>query len=239
LLAQLDPLMKKSLLIALMVPVTAVIFSSCAAVTGKLATPERIAQLPEPLRSQLKEMIRQQNAMAAKFTSGTKKMLDAYGMIADAIGLKDVAAKLRAESQALNAGSSLADTRKAISRSDGLMKEVRSKMSSSNNVTAVSKEKFNQGIRTKNEAYMIEHQIGIEAGVQAIKGLAAMAKASPIDKVMLTATLDPLFFFARDIPRFQEQERKFDEICKEYAKNRNIQIPTQALPTPKATNTNY
>jgi hypothetical protein len=231
--------MKKSLLIALMVPVTAVIFSSCAAVTGKLATPERIAQLPEPLRSQLKEMIRQQNAMAAKFTSGTKKMLDAYGMIADAIGLKDVAAKLRAESQALNAGSSLADTRKAISRSDGLMKEVRSKMSSSNNVTAVSKEKFNQGIRTKNEAYMIEHQIGIEAGVQAIKGLAAMAKASPIDKVMLTATLDPLFFFARDIPRFQEQERKFDEICKEYAKNRNIQIPTQALPTPKATNTNY
>jgi hypothetical protein len=184
-------------------------------------------------------MIRQQNAMAARFTSGTKKMLEAYGMIADAIGLKDVAAKLRAESQALNAGSSLADTRKAISRSDGLMKEVRSKMSSSNNVTAVSKEKFNQGIRTKNEAYMIEHQIGIEAGVQAIKGIAAMAKASPIDKVMLTATLDPLFFFARDIPRFQEQERKFDEICKEYAKNRNIQIPTQALPTPKATNTNY
>jgi hypothetical protein len=231
--------MKKSLLIALMVPVTAVVFSSCAAVTGKLATPERIAQLPEPLRSQLKEMIRQQNAMAARFTSGTKKMLEAYGMIADAIGLKDVAAKLRAESQALNAGSSLADTRKAISRSDGLMKEVRSKMSSSNNVTAVSKEKFNQGIRTKNEAYMIEHQIGIEAGVQAIKGIAAMAKASPIDKVMLTATLDPLFFFARDIPRFQEQERKFDEICKEYAKNRNIQIPTQALPTPKATNTNY
>ena len=231
--------MKKFFLIALLVPVTAVIFSSCAAVTGKLATPERIAQLPEPLRSQLKEMIRQQNAMAARFTSGTKKMLDAYGIIADAIGLKDVAAKLRAESQALKAGSSLADTRKAISRSDGLMKEVRSKMSSSNNVTAVSKEKFNQGVRTKNEAYMIEHQIGIEAGVQAIQGIAAMAKASPLDKVMLTATLDPLFFFARDIPRFQEQERKFDEICKEYAKNRNIQIPTQTLPTPKASNTNY
>ena len=148
--------MKKFFLIALLVPLTAVIFSSCAAVTGKLATPERIAQLPEPLRSQLKEMIRQQNAMAARFTSGTKKMLDAYGIIADAIGLKDVAAKLRAESQALKAGSSLADTRKAISRSDGLMKEVRSKMSSSNNVTAVSKEKFNQGVRTKTEAYMIE-----------------------------------------------------------------------------------
>lgn len=231
--------MKKFFLIALLVPVTGVIFSSCAAVTGKLATSERIAQLPEPLRSQLKEMIRKQNAMAARFTSGTKKMLDAYGIIADAIGLKDVAAKLRAESQALNAGSSLAATQKAISRSDGLMKEIRTKMSSSNNVTAVSKEKFNQGVRIKNEAYMIEHQIGIEAGVEAVKGIAAMAKASPLDKVMLTATLDPLFFFARDIPRFQAQERKFDEICKEYAKNRNIQIPTQTLPTPKASNTNY
>ncbi len=233
------PPMRKFFLLALLVSATAVIFSSCAAVTGKLATPERIAQLPEPLRSQLKELVRQQNAMAARFTAGTKKMLDAYGIIADAIGLKDVAAKLRAESQALNAGSSLADTRKAISRSDGLLKEVRSKMSASNNVTAVSKEKFNQGLRTKNEAYMIEHQIGIEAGIQAVRGIAAMAKASPLDKVMLTATLDPLFFFARDIPRFQEQERKFDEICKQYAKNRNIVIPTQALPTPKPANLSF
>ena len=231
--------MKKFFLFAFVISATAVLFSSCAAVTGKLATPERIAQLPEPLKSQVQELVRQQNAMAARFTAGTKRMLDAYSMIADAIGLKDVAARLRAESQALNAGSSLADTRKVITRSEGLVKEVRSKMAASKDVTAVSKEKFNLGLRTKNEAYMIEHQIGIEAGVQAVRGIAAMAKASPLDKVMLTATLDPLFFFARDIPRFQEQERKFDEICKEYAKNRNIQIPTQTLPTPKPANLSY
>jgi hypothetical protein len=231
--------MRKFLLIAFLVPVTAVIFSSCAAITSKVATKENIEKLPEPLKSQMQELIRQQDAMALKFTSGTKKMFDAYSIIAEAIGLKDVAAKLRAESQALNAGSSLADTRKAISRSEGLMKEVRSKISASNNASEVSKEKFASGVRTKNEAYMVEYQIGLEAGVQAVKGISAIKNASPLQKVMLTATLDPLFFFARDIPKFQAQEREFDNMCKEYAKNRNIQIPTQPLPTPKATNIAY
>ena len=72
--------------------------------------------------------------MAVRFTSGTKKMLDAYGIIADAIGLKDVAAKLRAESQALKAGSSLADTRKAISRSEKIATEVRERSAKIKNI---------------------------------------------------------------------------------------------------------
>ncbi len=177
--------------------------------------------------------------MAARYTSGSKKMIDAYGTIADAIGLKDVAAKLRAESQALNAGSSLEETKKVVSRSEGLMKQVRSKMSASKNVTEVSKEKFASGVRTKNEAYMIEYQIGLDAGVQAAKGISAMSKASPMDKVVLTAALDPLFFFARDIPKFQAEERKFDGIVKEYAKSRNISIPAQSLPTPKPANLSF
>jgi hypothetical protein len=228
--------MRKFLLVAFLVPVTAVILSSCAAVTGKLATPERIAQLPEPIRSQVQELVRQQKAMEARYTSGTRKMLEAYSTIAEAIDMKDVAAKLRAESQSLNAGSSLSDARKAISRSEGLMKEVRSKMGASNQVAKFSKELFMSGINKKNEAYMIQYQIGIDAGVQAIKGISAMKSASPLDKVMLTATLDPLFFFARDIPKFQEQERKFDDMCREYAKNRNITIPSKPLPTPKPAN---
>jgi len=228
--------MRKSLVFALLVPVTALIFSSCAAITAKVATKENIERLPEPLKSQVQELVRQQNALSVRFTSGTKKMFDAYSIIADAIGLKDVAAKLKAESQALNAGSSLADTRKAITRSEGLMKEVRSKMASSDKTTEVSKEKFASGVRTKNEAYMLELQIGTEATAQAVKGINSMKSASPLEKVMLTATLDPLFFFARDIPKFQKQEHEFDGICKEYAKNRDIQIPTQALPTPKPAN---
>jgi hypothetical protein len=231
--------MKKFLLLALLVPVTALLFSSCAAITAKVATKENIDKLPEPLKSQIQELVRQQNAMAARFTSGTKKMFDAYSIIADAIGLKDTAAKLKAESQALNAGSSLADTRKAITRSEGLMKEVRSKMASSDKTTAVSKEKFASGIRTKNEAYMLEYSIGAEAAVQAAKGISAMRSASPLEKVMLLSSLDPLFFFARDIPKFQKQEKEFDGICKEYAKNRDIPMPTQALPTPKPANLSF
>jgi hypothetical protein len=61
----------------------------------------------------------------------------------------------------------------------------------------------------------------------------AMKSASVMEKVMLTATLDPLFFFSKDVPKFLAQEREFDVACKSYAKSYDIKIPTTALSTPK------
>jgi hypothetical protein len=226
-------LMRKILLVAFLVPVTAVVFSSCAAVAGKMATPERVAQLPEPIRSQVQELVRQQKAMEVRYTSGTRKMLEAYYIIADAIGLKKEAMVFKAEADALKAGSSLKQAQKAVEHTASAMKAVRAKIGSSDAKSEFSKEKFVSGVRAKNEAYMIEYQIGIDAGVQAAKGIAAMKSASPMDKVMLTATLDPLFFFARDIPKFQAQEREFDESCKKYAQVKGITLPPANLPTPK------
>lgn len=226
--------MKKFLLIALLVPVTAIIFSSCAAITSKVATKENIEKLPEPLKSQVKELVRQQNLMNAKFTSGTRKMFEAYRTIMEAIGEKELAFKLKAVADSLDRPD--ADARVIVSKNQSLLKEVRSKISASNSKHAVSKETFTKGIRTKDEAYMIEYQLGVEAGVQALKGIAAMKSASPIQKVMLTATLDPLFFFARDIPKFQAQEREFDEQCRKFAEVKGIKLPPSKLPTPKPAN---
>ena len=226
---QYDPQMRKSFLLALLLPATAVIFSSCAAVMTK----ERVAKLPAPLRAALEPMMARQAAIGAKFTSGTKKMLEGYSMVADAIGLKKEAAVLKAEAALLNSGSTLSDTRKALSRTDGAVKEVRNKLASSKGVTVASRERFVQGVQVKNQAYNIEAALAVEASVEAVRGLSMIAKASPMDKVLLTATLDPLFFFAKDVPRFLDQERKFEVICQEYAKEQKISLPKANLATPK------
>lgn len=215
---------------------SAFLFASCAAVTSKLATKENIEKLPEPLKGQIQQLVRQQEAIAVKYTAGTRQMLEAYATIAEAVGMKTEAAILRAESQALNAGSSLADTRKALSKSESVMKEVRSKLTASKGVAAVSKEKFAQGQQIKSAAYGVELAAAVDASVQAVKGIKAIKTASPMQKVMLTVTLDPLFFIARDVPKFLATERKFNDECVAYAKEQNIVIPTRSLPTPKLAN---
>jgi hypothetical protein len=221
--------MKKYLIRNLMICGVAMSLGACAAVM----TPERVAKLPAPIRAALEPMMARQAAIARKFTSGTKKMLEGYSLVAEAIGLKKEAATLRAEAAALNAGSTLSDTRKALSRTDGLVKEVRNHMAKSKGVTVASKERFIEGVRAKNEAYAIEVALAAEASIEAVRGIQLIAKASPLDKILLTATLDPLFFLARDVPRFLDSERKFEAICQEYAKEQKIVIPKANLETPK------
>ncbi len=196
-------------------------------------TKERVAKLPAPIRSALEPLMARQDAIARKFTSGTKKMLEGYALVAEAIGLKKEAAVLKQEANNLNSASTFTDTRKAISRTDGIVSDVRKHMAKSSKVAVASKERFLQGVRTKNQAYEIESALAVEASTEAVRGLALIAKASPLDKVLLTTTLDPLFFFARDIPRFLESERKFEQICQDYAKEQKIPLPKTNLSTPK------
>jgi len=228
--------MKKNILISSILAAAAlVLLPACAMITQNLATPERVAKLPEPLRGQIQALVEKQAVLGHQFAAGTRKMIQAYATIAEAIDMKIVAAKLRAEAAALNAGSSLDDSRKALSRSAPLMKEVRSKIGESKGVTLQSKEKFAEGHRIKSEAYGIEVQLAEKASVEAALGVKAMKKASPMEKVMLTATLDPLFFFVKDVPRFLAEERNFEEICQKFAKDYSVSIPRQSLPTPKLT----
>jgi hypothetical protein len=202
-------------------------------------TKERVAKLPAPIRAALEPMMARQDAIARKFTSGTKKMLEGYSLVAEAIGLKKEAATLKREADLLNSGSTYTDTRKAISRTDGIVKEVRTHMAKSKGVAVASKERFVRGVRTKNDAYALESALAVEASVEAARGIALIAKASPVDKILLTATLDPLFFLAKDVPRFLEAERQFEKICQEYAKEQKIPLPATNLATPKLAKSDF
>ena len=225
--------MKKTPLRLLIVSSAALLLASCALVSENLATPERIAKLPEPIKSMVIQLRNEQKAVEARYTQGTKTMLRAYSTIADAIGMKKQAAILMAESNALKAGSSLSDARKAMSRSAGIIKEVRNKVASSKGVTVASKSKFVEGVQIKNQAYMVQLTLATDASLKAYNAVQKAKGAGPLEMAILTSQLDPLFFIVRDVPKFLAQERAFNDICKDYAKEQKISLPPANLPTPK------
>lgn len=212
---------------------TAVVFSSCAAITGSQAGQRVITSLPEPLKGQFQEITRQQALLGEQYTAGTRKLLEAYAMIGDAIGLKKQSGLLREQANLLSKGSSFDDSRKAFSRSQSLIAEVQKAMGSSEAVTLQSKQAFVSGVRTKNEAYLIEVNLAMNASIQTAKGIQAMKSASLIEKAALTTTLDPLFYLSKDLPRFLESERQFEKVCQEFAAKNHTSIPKTPLPTPK------
>lgn len=221
--------MKKFILLGLLAPMAGLFMASCAAIVNK----ETVKKLPPALQVLLQPVLDQQAVIEHKFTSGTRKMLEGYSAIAEAIGLKKEAVELKKEAAALNTNSSFSDTRKAFGRTEGLRNAVQKKLGESSGVQLVSKQRFADGVRMKNEAYVIEVAIVTEATVQAVRAVQAFKKASPIEKVILTAALDPLFFSLKDIPRFLEQERKFEAACQEYAKVKGFSLPRANLATPK------
>ncbi len=202
-------------------------------VTENLATPERIAKLPEPIKSMVIQLRNEQKQVEARYTQGTKTMLKAYQTIAEAIGLKKEAAVLKAQADALKAGSSMSDARKAMSQSKGAINAVRDKISKSSGVKVVSASKFSQGVQIKNQAYLVQLTLATDASLKAANAIKKAKGAGPLEMAILTSQLDPLFFIVRDVPRFLAQERAFNEACKNYAKEQKISLPPMNLPAPK------
>ena len=229
--------MKKTPLRLLIVCSASLFLASCGVVSEKVLTPERIAKIPEPFKSVVIQIRKEQKAVEARYTQGTKTMLRAYSTIAGAIGMKEEAANLMVESMALNAGSSLNDARKAMSRSSGIIKQVQRKIADSKGVTVASKAKFVEGVQIKNQAYVVFANCGTDATLIAIKGTKALNSAIKSKDYfsipLITASFDPAVYMLRDIPKFLTAQRTFNESCIEFAKVQKISLPPANLPTPK------
>jgi hypothetical protein len=225
--------MKKTPLRILIVCTAALLLASCALVTENLATPERIAKMPEPFKSMVIQLRNEQKAVEARFTQGTKTMIKAYLTIAEAVGMKTEAAVLKAQYDKLKAGSSMSDARKAMSQSKAAINAVRDKLSKSKGVKVASASKFSQGVQIKNQAYMVQLTLATDASIKAANAVQKFKGAGPLEMAILTSQLDPLFFIVRDVPKFLAQERAFNEICITYAKEQKISLPPMDLPAPK------
>ena len=224
--------MKKTSLRLIIACSAPLLLASCALVTGSLATEQNIANLPEPMRSQVLQLKNDQAAalaaVAAPYAQGSKLMLKAYSTLADAVGMKKQAAALMAESDALHAGSSIGEARNAMSRSVENIQEVRNQISSAKGVPAVSKSKFVEGVQLRNQAYLVYVNLIIDAVKKANMATKAAKEAGPLEKAILTTQMDPLFFIMKELPelnKFLTQEKAFHEVCKNYAKEQGISLP--------------
>ena len=224
--------MKKTSLRLIIACSAPLLLASCALVTGSLATEKNIANLPEPMRSQVLQLKNDQAAalaaVAAPYAQGSKLMLKAYSTLADAVGMKKQAAALMAESDALHAGSSIGEARNAMSRSVENIQEVRNQISSAKGVPAVSKSKFVEGVQLRNQAYLVYVNLIIDAVKKANMATKAAKEADPLEKAILTTQMDPLFFIMKELPelnKFLTQEKAFHEVCKNYAKEQGISLP--------------
>ena len=224
--------MKKTTLRLLFACSAPLLLTSCALITGSLATEKNIANLPESMRSQVLQLKNDQAAalaaVAAPYAQGSKLMLKAYSTLADAVGMKKQAAALMAESDALHAGSSIGEARNAMSRSVENIQEVRNQISSAKGVPAVSKSKFVEGVQLRNQAYLVYVNLIIDVVKKANMATKAAKEAGPLEKAILTTQMDPLFFIMKELPelnKFLTQEKAFHEVCKNYAKEQGISLP--------------
>ena len=227
--------MKKTSLRLLFACSAPLLLASCALITESLVTPERIANLPEPMGSEMLQLKNDQAAalaaVAAPYAQGSKLMLKAYSTLADAVGMKKQAAALMAESDALHAGSSIGEARNAMSRSVENIQEVRNQISSAKGVPAVSKSKFVEGVQLRNQAYLVYVNLIIDAvkkANMATKAAKEAKEAGPLELAILTTQMDPLFFIMKVLPELNKclsQERAFNGISKDYAKEQGISLP--------------
>ena len=204
--------------------------SSCSMVASKVDP----SKFPEPTRSQIVKLQKDQVVVRKQYTQGSAKMVDAYSTIARACGEEKLSAKLKAQASAIRqASSSDAEAKKQVSRGKSLEKDVQSALANSNASTVKSKGLFAQGLREKDAAYMTLLKLSASAADKALTATKLIKKASPMQKVMLTASFDPIIHVAKDVPATLRNEKKFNENLKAKGKQYSFPVPKGNLATPK------
>jgi hypothetical protein len=209
----------------------ALTLASCAVVTNMI--PED--KLPGPLKAVVVDLKKQQAIVEKKYTSATTLMIDAYGDLAESVGLKKQAAQLKGEANALRAGSGgLEEARKAIKRTDALRAEVMKAVAAADGKTIQSQSALQSGFRKRNESYQLRNRLLGDALLQIAEATRRFEKAAPMEKALLTTRLDPFYFMVRDHKRFKQAEQQFETNLAETRKRVPIpQLPKVVEPTPK------
>lgn len=214
--------MKKTTLIYSLL--ASALVTSCAMLTS--AIPEE--KLPPPLRAVVQTLKQQQAAVERKYTAATSLMIDAYGDLAESVGLKKQAAALKGEANALKASSAGADAaRKAVERTESLRNEVMKAVAAANASTIQSQAALQSGFRKRNEAYNLRIVLFADASLQIVDAVARFKSASPLEKALLTTRLDPFYFMVRDYKRFKAAEQQFETNLAETRKR----VPIPVLKT--------
>lgn len=218
------------LVLASIIPVAA---TSCMMLTSAMP----IEKLPEPIKSEMVRLRKDQEVMVKHFCAGSIKMNEAYISIFKGCGMEKEAQQLKVNADALKQASSSSEQNKLIKRGNDLIAEGRSTMAKSKNSVLASKESFLKGFRQKDEAYMDLTKVSAEAGIQALVAAKTFKQTNnPLQKAACLAGVDPLIVVMKDVPVMMENERKFNAQTAEIGKKYSCPIPSSNLPTPKPLN---
>ena len=210
---------------------TSMLVASCAMVTSMI--PED--KLPAPLKSALVALKAKQAKVEKQYTAATAVMIDAYGDLAECVGLKKQAAALKGEANALKASSAGADeARKAVKRTESLREEVAAALVRADSKTLLSREALTSGFNKRNQAYQLRAKLFVDASLNIADAISKFKSASNMEKAMLTTRLDPMYFMIRDYKQFKKAEDDFETNLAETRKRIPIpQLPRVAAPSAK------
>lgn len=205
--------------------------TSCAVITNII--PED--KLPGPLKAVVVGLKKQQALVEKKYTAATTMMIDAYGDLAESVGLKKQAAQLKGEANALKAGSAgMEEARKAVKRTEALRAEVMKAVAAADGKTIQSQSALKSGFSKRNESYQMRNRLLGDALFQIAEATLKFKSASPVEKALLTTRLDPFYYMVRDHKRFKQAEQQFETNLVETRKRVPIpQLPKVVEPTPK------
>lgn len=213
------------LVLASIIPVAA---TSCMMLTSAMP----IEKLPEPIKSEMVRLRKDQEVMVKHFCAGSIKMNEAYISIFKGCGMEKEAQQLKVNNDAILQASSTSEKTKLIKRGNSLIAEGQSTMAKSNHCVVVSQEMFQNGFRQKGEAYMDLTKVSAEASIQALVAAKTFQKTkNPLQKAACLAGIDPLIVVAKDLPVLMENERKFNAQTADIGKKYSCPVPNQEYKT--------
>jgi len=211
--------------------------NSCA--VGGLMNEASAQKLPEPVRSTVVDLMREENRMMERCAQGSSALSGATALIAEGCGFEKEAQVLKSHAAAYSKTSSAEDNKKHIIAGSKAVAAVNKKISASKNVTLVSKQKFEQGYRQKVQAEQTLNQVAQREIPNALLKAAAVAKyandnktgikSNPLQAVQVGVALNysllPIRFVANDYKKFTDVREEFEGQCQQIGKNYNIRLP--------------
>lgn len=205
--------------------------SSCSTITSAMP----VENLPEPLKGKVVQMKKENEVVRKHYSQASSQMLEAKSLIYEGCGMEKEAQAASQHAKAIRQASSTDEADKLIVKGQKLQVEADRKMTKSKNLNIKSKSTFTKGYVKKEEAYKTLLRLGADAGTKAVKAGMLIKDASTMEKLALTAAFDPIMHIARDVPKYLETEKEFEEQCKEIGKKYSIPLPKTTYATPKST----
>lgn len=216
---------------------SAAFLNSCA--VGGFTDEASAKKLPEPVKTMMVDLIREENKMMSSIGQGSSELALASALIAEGCGLEKEAQVLRSHAAGYAKKSSAEDIRKHVLAGSKLQADINKKMADSNNVKMVSRQKFEQGYRQKLQAEQTLNQVAQREIPNALLKAAAVAKYAKENKTGIKSnplqtaqvamaanySLLPIRFVAKEYKNFADEREKFDVQCQAIGKNYNIRMP--------------